>query len=168
MTWNSNSTDLPDEFSFRHVVQTYCPDGRLLPPTFDSRLTGIPGFRVSVKWTILVTVTRKRSNALSSLLRRTTRWVDLRCHADLLPLLTWTSCRLSVPINYVPRTRPPLRGPLLSPTLPSTLFVDIVPTRREHTPPIHTQVSFPFLSHLVFRINVFPIRSSCQTRRLRP
>ena len=35
----------------------------------------------------------------------------------------------------------------LSPSLPThtpTFFVDIVPARREHTPPIHTQVTFSF------------------------
>lgn len=118
MTWNAASTNLPDEFSFRHVLPTFSRDGRLLPPTFDSRLTGIPGFRVSVKWAISVTVTHTRSNPLP-LFRRTTR--------------------LSVPINYVPRTRPPLREP--SPMVPT--FVDLVPARREHTPPIHTQIYLP-------------------------
>jgi len=154
MSWNATtSANLPDEFSFRHVVPTFARDGLLLPPTFDSRLTGIPGFRVSVKWTISVTVTRRRSNPLS-LFRRKTRCVDLRCHANPCPYLCglpvcW-ACRLSVPINYVPRTRPPSRGPsptALSPNLPSlnpTLFVDLVPARKEHTPPIHTQVTFPY------------------------
>lgn len=153
MTWNATSDNLPDEFSFRHVLPTFSRDGRLLPPTFDSRLTGIPGFRVSVKWTIMVTVTRTRSNPLS-LFRRTTRCVDLRCHANPCPylcgLLVCWACRLSVPINYVPRTRPPLRGPFpmaLTRNLPTqtpTFFVDLVPARREHTPPIHTQVTFSF------------------------
>jgi hypothetical protein len=86
MTWNATSANLPDEFSFHHVLPTLSRDGRLLPPTFDSRLSGIPGFRVSVKWTISVTVTRTRSNPLS-LFRRTTRCVDLRCHTNPLPYL---------------------------------------------------------------------------------
>lgn len=177
MSWNAVSADLPDEFSFRHIVPTLSREGRLLPPTFDSRLAGIPGFRVSVKWTILVTVTRTRSNPLS-LFHRTTRCVDLRCHANpclyLCGRLVCWACRLSVPINYVPRTRPPLRGSFpLSPNLPTQthkLFVDFVPARREHTPPIHTQVTFLFLLiFLALRIYmaVFPIRSSSQTRRSR-
>jgi hypothetical protein len=152
MTWNATSANLPDEFSFRHVLPTFSRDGRLLPPTFDSRLTGIPGFRVSVKWAISVTVTRTRSNPLSSLFCRTTRCVDLRCHANPCPYLQYvvcSVCRLSVPINFVPRTRPPLRGPFpmaLSRNVltQSPSFFDLVPARREHTPPIHTQVTFPF------------------------
>jgi hypothetical protein len=177
MSWNAAFVDLPDEFSFRHVAPTFYRDGRLLPPTFDSRLTGIPGFRVGVKWSISVTVTRTRSNPLS-LLRRTTRCVDLRCLANPCPYLCGRpcrACRLSVPINYVPRTRPPLRGifPVaLSrnfPTQTPTSFVDLVPARREHTPPIHTQVTFSFpLIFWPFALT-WPsfLRSTSHTRRLR-
>ena len=86
MTWNSTSADPPDEFSFHHVLPTLSRDGRLLPPTFDSRMTGIPGFRVSVKWAISVTVTRIRTNPLSPF-RRTTRCVDFRCHFKTCPYL---------------------------------------------------------------------------------
>ncbi|KAH9983011.1 hypothetical protein BJV74DRAFT_55472 [Russula compacta] len=127
MTWSSDTAHLPDEFSFRRVMPAFSDDGRLLPPTFDSRLSAIPGFRVSINWAIVVTATRSRTNPFS-LFRRTTR--------------------LSVPFGYFPRTRPPLRGPFpvatqSSPAQPRTSFVDLVPTRREHTLPIHTQIYLP-------------------------
>ncbi|KAF8491182.1 hypothetical protein F5888DRAFT_1620287 [Russula emetica] len=101
MSWNATSTNLPDEFSFRHVVPTFSPDGRLLPPTFDSRVTGIPGFRVSVKWAISVTVTRTRSNPLS-LFRRTTRCIYLP-HSQITPMTKAIPFRivLSAPDAYL-------------------------------------------------------------------
>jgi hypothetical protein len=150
ITWNTATSRLPDEFAFRYLLPTFSRDGRLLPPTLDSRLTGIPGFRVSVKWTISVTATRALSNPLS-FFRRTARCVS----PMFSPVLAFTThthgdTRLSVPIGYVPRTRPPSRGPFpMSPSriLPSptaTLFTDLVPPRREGTPPIQTQVTFSF------------------------
>jgi len=82
-----------------------------------------------VNWTIVVTVTRTPTS-LFSIFRRTTR--------------------LSVPIGYIPRTRPPLQGPFpissvpSSPQQPCTLFVDFVPAQMEHTLPIHTQIYLPY------------------------
>jgi hypothetical protein len=73
LAWASNA-GLPDEFAFRRIVPIFSHDGRLLPPTFDSRLSAVPGFRVSVNWSIVITVTRTRTSALS-LFRRPTRWV---------------------------------------------------------------------------------------------
>jgi len=127
ITWSADHNAIrPDDFSFRRVVPSFSQDRRLLIPSFDSRLSSIPGFRVSVVWAIVVTVTRSRLNPFS-FFRRT--------------------ARLSVPIGYIPRTRPSMKGPFpaafSSPSHPCTSFVDIVPTRRDHTPPIHTQIYLP-------------------------
>lgn len=72
ISWNAASASFPDEFSFRRIVPVFSDAGRLLPPSFDSRLSAIPGFRVSVNWSIVVKVTRTRTSPLS-LFRRTTR-----------------------------------------------------------------------------------------------
>ena len=72
ISWNATSASLPDEFSFRRTVPVFSDAGRLLPPAFDSRLSAIPGFRVSVNWSIVVKVTRARTSPLS-LFRRTAR-----------------------------------------------------------------------------------------------
>lgn len=77
ITWDATGASLPDEFSFRRIVPIFSDAGRLLPPTFDSRLSAIPGFRVSVIWSIVVSVTRTRTGPLS-LFRRTTRCVYLQ------------------------------------------------------------------------------------------
>jgi len=143
ITWDATSASLPDDFSFRRIVPVYSHSGHLLPPTFDSRLSAIPGFRVSVNWSIVIRVTRTRTGPLSLLLRRT--------------------ARLVVPIGYVPRTRPPSPGPFsvssthLSPSQPRTSFVDIVPTRKEHTVPIHTQIYLP-QSQITPMTEVIPFR----------
>ncbi|KAI9507616.1 hypothetical protein F5148DRAFT_1307148 [Russula earlei] len=140
VAWTASGSRLPDDFRFRRIVPSYSHDQRLLPPTFDSRLSSIPGFRVSVKWAVVVTFTRARTNPLF-FLRRTSR--------------------LSVPIGYIPRTRPPLQGLFpFAPSSPNTSFVDIVPTRREHTPPIHTQVAFffPRGGKLIIRADMIPPR----------
>ncbi|KAH9959785.1 hypothetical protein BC827DRAFT_439199 [Russula dissimulans] len=127
ITWSADdSASRPDDFSFRRVVPSFSDDRRLLPPSFDSRLSAIPGFRVSVVWMVVVTVTRSRLNPFS-FFRRT--------------------ARLSVPIGYIPRTRPSVKGPfpaaVFSSAHPCTSFVDIVPAQREHTPSIHTQIYLP-------------------------
>lgn len=77
ISWNATGASLPDEFSFRRTVPIFSNAGCLLPPTFDSRLSAIPGFRVSVIWSIVVRVTRTRTSPLS-LFRRTTRCVYLQ------------------------------------------------------------------------------------------
>ncbi|KAI0269975.1 hypothetical protein BC834DRAFT_967686 [Gloeopeniophorella convolvens] len=128
LAWDARAgAPLPDELAFRSVVPAAAADGRVLPPTFDSRLSAIPGFRVSVQWEVVLTVTRVRAGRFD-LFRRTTR--------------------LRVPIAYVPRTRPPLQGPfpistVASATQPRTSFVDLVPTRRQYVPPIQTQIYLP-------------------------
>ena len=78
LTWDTASSCLLDELSFRRVVPAASHDGRLLQPTFDSRLNGIPGFRVSIRWQVVLTVMRSRTGPLS-LLRKTTRYVYLQC-----------------------------------------------------------------------------------------
>jgi hypothetical protein len=75
ITWSADdSASRPDDFSFRRVVPSFSDDRRLLPPSFDSRLSAIPGFRVSVVWMVVVTVTRSRLNPFS-FFRRTARCV---------------------------------------------------------------------------------------------
>jgi len=128
IAWDATGASLPDEFSFRRIVPIYSHNGRLLPPSFDSRLSAIPGFRVSVNWSISIRITRKRTSPLSVFRR---------------------IARLAVPIVYLPRTRPPMPGPFpissthSSPSQPRTSFVDLVPSRKEHIIPIHTQIYLP-------------------------
>ena len=70
LSWDTTTSLLLDDVSFRRIMPALSHDGRLLPPTFDSRLSGIPGFRVSVRWQVVLTVTRARTGPLD-LLRRT-------------------------------------------------------------------------------------------------
>jgi hypothetical protein len=51
----------PHEFNFETLIPTFTqPEGerRLLPPSYDSRLSAIPGFRVSVQYEFVVSITR--------------------------------------------------------------------------------------------------------------
>lgn len=86
LTWDTASSCLLDELSFRRVVPAASHDGRLLQPTFDSRLNGIPGFRVSIRWQVVLTVMRSRTGPLS-LLRKTTRYVYPQCPTWRLPFM---------------------------------------------------------------------------------
>jgi hypothetical protein len=87
--------------------------------------------------------------------------------------------RLCVPIQYIPRTRPPFQGPFpaistsSSPAQPCTSFIDLVHSRKPNTPPIQTQVTFLSLfipsglwAFSVLTGRVSPIRYISQTRRL--
>ncbi|KAA1469678.1 hypothetical protein DENSPDRAFT_636827 [Dentipellis sp. KUC8613] len=119
----------PYEFTFRAQVPTYHEGlgrGRqLLPPSFDSRLTAIPGFRVSVQYEFVVAVTRVRMG----------------------PLLWRRQTRLRVPFTYKPLTRPPISAPLtLRPNTSKRgdiLFNDMISSADRDAPPIETQIYLP-------------------------
>jgi hypothetical protein len=72
LSWDTTNPLLLDDLSFRRIMPALSHDGRFLPPTFDSRLSGIPGFRVTVRWQVVLTVTRARTSRLD-LSRRTMR-----------------------------------------------------------------------------------------------
>ncbi|KAI0064108.1 hypothetical protein BV25DRAFT_1914757 [Artomyces pyxidatus] len=122
----SSNAGPPSEINFRTIVPAKGANGEVLPPSFDARLSAIPGFRVGVHYEVVVCVVRSH---MGELWRR--------------------RCRLRVPFVYTLRTRPlkpgpfPLRLKTTAPESPQTAFIDLIPTRREYVPPIETQLYLP-------------------------
>ncbi|TFY74293.1 hypothetical protein EWM64_g9717, partial [Hericium alpestre] len=120
----------PSEFTFRGRIPAHHNDTsrepQVLPASFDSRLTAVPGFRVRVQYEFVVSVTRV--------------W--------MVPVPWKRQIRLRVQFVYKPLTRPAHSGPfpLISNTSskrPHTAFVDMIRPRKPGCPPIETQIYLP-------------------------
>ncbi|KAG9022996.1 hypothetical protein FRB95_013869 [Tulasnella sp. JGI-2019a] len=111
------SYTLPTAYT-EHSTDSPEPLERALPPTYEVAYDGIPGMRVAVKYTIKFRVERKRL------------WKLTQTH------------ELSIPFDYVPRSRPPMPGPEPTASFAAalkqspeewTVFVNDVPRRETPT-----------------------------------
>ncbi|KAF8133724.1 hypothetical protein EV363DRAFT_1566582 [Boletus edulis] len=104
MLWIKNRVQdapCPNKLRFRFPLPTTYSDGGhtyLLPPSFEARLSGIPGFRAHVSYSVSVVVIKP--SAVSNMVKSTLFRKD-----------DWT---VSTPFLYLPRTRPsvPIPAPL--------------------------------------------------------
>ncbi|KDQ20140.1 hypothetical protein BOTBODRAFT_51476 [Botryobasidium botryosum FD-172 SS1] len=134
----TSNTPCPSTLNFRQIIPTTYNDNgnqRPLPPTYEVHLPGVPGLRATVKYTINVTIVRKKF---------------------------WNRKEtLSTPFMYYPRTRPPRPAPDFS-FLPSlktnpedwSQFISTVPLRAPaKEDPITSSLILP-------SIPIFPLKTT--------
>jgi len=132
-SWNADHhPTFPEKVTFRYTFPSHytdCTSGERhrLPPSYEARLQGIPGFHVKVSYAILVDMARNREKA---------DW--------------WRkSNQLYVPFRYHELSKPARAGPFplsvtKTPSSPQTIFSFSISAQQRNHPGIGVQLFLPY------------------------